>query len=1054
MASYGAVTDDYANTTGGGGRRENTLLDPHGGGGYPNQSSTTTTHISLLKKIVENRWVNLLLFFLLWLIVLASIACVTVIGVLHYHLLFVCGYAEFIFLVTLEGIVLSFCLYHIFHIFQHFKKRAQQNPVKGPLAWFTNPSSSSYIHSHHHHHHGHHYNNDYDDGEDEERQRSTDVDGGAAAAHNNNHNVDYDEEDDDEEYDDEVDEENEGEESRTTKIFIFTLKFLSLLASIAAMILLLLFTVIALPIQQGTLPQTSGTLTFASGKITGASPPVITRETNGVIHIEAQSVHDALFAQGVAHAQDRMWQLEFNKRTGAGTLAEIAGSAALNVDKGARTFGFRQSARALVDKIPEETKAMIQAYCDGINAYLDSKPTLAPEFSILKTKPTKWEVLDVVTWVKVMSFSLSANAHNEVLRYKLLQQGLTKERIDQLMPLYPKQKLTVLDAHQLNITLTEEEIEEIESRLADSSAFYQPSLVNVTKSSNNNGNSNGFYSPMKLKILRDAFENVFINPNMAKASNNWVVGGQFSKSGKPLLADDPHLEQTAPGLIHLNHLKTDGLNVIGASFPGCPGIIIGRNQDVAWGVTNSLADTQDVFAIQEKIAGETYTHKGADKKYVKRTETIKVKGKSDVTLTVLETVYGPVINDVFDVAEGVPLALHWVGASQDDTSIVGLLKMNLAKTYEEFLAAVKLLVGLSQNYVFADTQGNFGYALSGRIPVRAEGHSGRFVVPGNGTYDYFDAPDNYIPDEKMPRVINPDRGFISSANNRITPRGFEYSISQDYPQMYRAQRIDSLLSHLTSNGTVTWKDMRNIQMDVKSELFEDFRFVFTQLAGNVSKEIDTWREKLVKWDAEEKLYSQEASIFEMWYYKMGSIVAKETNSVIKNWRDSAFWVNALRHNDVACTVSHNKTCLAVAGIVLQHSVEELEKTYGSIPLWGSDVHQVNFNHKLLGGSTIGCLTSKTLMNIGGTETANVGDINDQFLGTFAGVSYRQIIDLANDYKGGEAPSSDKFIIPLGQSGNFLSPQYDNLVQKWKDGEYVNMKMEGFESYKKLTIKTK
>jgi len=967
---------------------------------------------SLYRKIVENRWLNLILFFVLWGIIFASIACVTVVAVLHYHLLFVCGYAEFIFLVALEACTLGFCFYHIFQIFQFFKKRARANPVKGPFAWFTNVSNYQ------------------------------DVD-----------NVDSSSEDGEYGDDDEDGEEEEEEESRATKIAMFILKLVGFLVSIAAMICLLLFTAIAVPLQQQTLAQTSGTINFASSQL-GSVPPSIIREANGVVHIEAATDYDAFFAQGVAHAQDRMWQLEFNKRIGAGSLSEIAGRDALEVDKGARTLGFRIAAESAVKALSQTTKSYMQAYCDGINAFYATNPTLAPEFTLLKIKPSKWDLIDVATWAKVMAFSLGSNHQREVIRYKLLQQGLKKERIDQLLPLYPKDMPTVLNAEELNITLTEDQIDAIEAQFADDSGYYQP-VVNTTKTA-----TSGFYKPMQQKMFSDAFESVFIKPLMAKASNNWVVSGAFSQSGKPLLANDPHLEQTAPGIWYLNHIKSaaSGLDVIGASFAGSPGVTIGRNKDIAWGVTNSFADVQDIYALKEDVPGESYFHDNQSKKYVKRTETIKVKGSKDVTLTVLETVYGPVVNTMMDIEDSVPLSLHWVGRDESDTTVDAFMGLNFAKNHDDFRNALKSYVVPSQNFVFADTKGNIAYLLAGKIPIRKHGHSGRYVVPGTGEFDYFTDPANYIPFDTLPQVVNPSRGFVVSANNRVAARGFEYSISQDFFQMYRAQRIEHLLSNktATANTTMSWKDMRNIQYDVKSFLFEDFRFIFSNMAGNVSKDINTWRDKLVKWDAEEKLYSQEASVFEMWFYLMGTLISKETNNKLKNWRDPVFLKNALLHEDETCSRSYNKTCLQFAASMLEKAVTDLEATYGSVPLWGSDIHQVTFPHRLLAKRSIGCLASKNVMNIGGTETANVGDADDQYLTTREGVSYRQIIDLANDYSGKTAAevAPDKFIIPLGQSGNFLSPLYDNLLEKWKDGNYIDMKMTNYEQYKKLTVKGK
>jgi penicillin amidase len=959
---------------------------------------------SRLKRILGNRWLNLFLFIVLWAIVFASIACVTVVSVLQYHLLFVCGYAEFILLVALEGCTLAFCFYHIFNIFQMFKKRAQHNPVKGPFAWFIN--SNAY----------------------------QDVEGN---------------EEDEYEFDEEEEEEDEEEEeSRATKIAIYVLKFLGFVIGIAAMIALLLFTVVFLPLQQRTLPQTTGTLTLRSAKLQGPVPPKIIRESNGIVHIEASADYDAFFAQGVAHAQDRMWQLEFNKRIGAGTLSEIAGSDAKDVDMGSRTLGFRIAAQNALNSLSKQTVANMQAYCDGINAYLDSNPPLSPEFSLLNIQPSKWEPIDVATWSKVVAFSLSANHQREIIRYRMLQQGLTKERIDVLLPLYPKNMPTVLTAEELNITLSEQEIDELEALFSDDSGYYQPAVVNNTEPNP----IQGFYKPMQQKLFRSAFDNVFIKPLMAKASNNWVVAGFFSKSGKPLLANDPHLEQTAPGIWYLNHIKSSasGLDVIGASFIGSPGVIIGRNKNIAWGVTNGYADVQDIYAIKEDVTGVSYIHNGISVPYEKRVEVINVKGKGSFNFTVLETLYGPVINEMMGIVESVPLSLHWVGRDSADTTADAFMKLNYALNFDDFLNAMKSYVVPSQNFVYADTSNNIGYILAGKIPIRKKGQSGRYVVPGNGTFDYFTDPNNYIPFGKLPQIYNPSRGFVASANNRVAARGYAYSISQDFFQMFRAERIEYLLKNLTANSTLSMKNMQTMQYDVKSFLFEKFRFVFTELAGNVSKDIDVWRDKLAKWDADEKLYSQEASIFELWYYLMGTLIDKETNNKIKNWRDPTFLVNALKNGDVACE-KYNMTCLTFAGNMLKDAVTSLENTYGSIPLWGSDIHQVTFVHPLLSGRTISCLASKTIMNIGGTETVNVGDIVDQYLTSTEGVSYRQIIDMANSYTGNQTASSDIFIIPLGQSGNFLSPLYANFLEMWKNGEYTPMRMSQFETYRTITI---
>jgi penicillin amidase len=974
--------------------------------GYDRMDENQNQEPSTLKKIIENRWLNLILFIVLFIIVALSIACVTVVSVLHYHLLFVCGYFEFILLVALEGCILAFCFYHMYHIFQLFKKRAQTN--KGVFGWFSNSS--------------------------------------------NYHDIEhYDGQDDDDEYEDEEEEEEE-EESRATKITVFVLKFAGLLLSIVCIIGLFVFTSVAVPMQQLTLPTTSGSITLSSFKVRGATPPTITRESNGVVHVEASDDYDAFFAQGFSIAQDRMWQLEFNKRVGSGSLAEIAGKDALQTDKASRTIGFRRAAASAINALSKDSQEVLQAYCDGINAYINSNPTLAPEFKLLKIKPTAWEPIDVVTWGKVMAWSLGANMEREVIRYKLLQRGITKDRINELLPQYPT-TTTVLNAEELNITLTPQEIDQLEARFQDDSGYFQPPR-NVSADENVRST---FFTPMESKVLRTAFENVFIHPLSAKASNNWVLAGHFTKSGLPFVANDPHLGFSAPGVWYLTHVKSSksGLDVIGATFAGTPGVIIGRNKYISWGVTNGYADVQDLFAL-EPVAGKPdfYRHNGKDVQYQTVNEIINIKGGKPITLAVKLSVYGPVINEIHDIEGDVPLSLQWTALLEGDTTVESFIRINYAKNHDEFVAALQHYVAPVQNFIYADVHNNIAYYLPGAIPIRKFGHSGRYVVPGNGTFDYFDRVNDYIPFEKLPQTVNPSRGYVVSANNRVTAPGFEYSISQDFFAIHRARRIESMILNMTATSLLGWQDMRSIQYDVKSTLFEDFRFVFNAIAGNVTKEVEQWRVKLTKWDAIEKLYSQEASIFEAWYYELGSLTQPETG--LNTFRDPVFLRNALLNNDPVCHKYTNKTCLILAAQRLEKAITSLEATYGSIPLWGSDIHQSIFPHQILDKTALGCLASKNVMNIGGQFTVNVADITDAALTSKSGVSYRQIISLANNYgttaSNKTEDTSDKFIIPLGQSGNFLSPLYDNLLNKWKDGQYLDMKLEKFERAKTVTLK--
>lgn len=733
--------------------------------------------------------------------------------------------------------------------------------------------------------------------------------------------------------------------------------------------------------------------------------PKIVREGSGIVHIEGEADYDTFFAQGLAVAQDRMWQLEYNKRLAAGTLSAIIGSDTLALDRLSRTLNIRARAAQDLALFDQTTLNVIQAYVNGINAYYDTNPTLAPEFYYLKVKePSKFEPADVVAISKLFAWDLGSNGRLELLRYNLLQRGLTQARIDELIPRFDVNRFsTVLSRKDLNITLTPEEIANLEARQQDDSGFYQPSHINAT---------NLVLTSNLFKTL--SYDDQFGHIN----SNNWVLSGSFTASKKPILSNDPHLKMTAPGQFHLVHLKNKaGIDAIGASLVGVPGIFIGRNDRISWGVNNNEIDGQDYFAMNEAVPGVSYHHGGQVWEYRTRTETIEVAGDSAQTITVKESeFYGPIMNEIWGL-QGVPLSLSWTSL-HNDTSIVTYTSLLRSSNFTTFVNNLKSAVA-GFSYTYADVDGNIGYAVSGKVPIRNQGHTGRYVVIGNGTWDY----SSYVDPSQLPAVLNPSSGYIVSANNRITPPGYKYVLTQDYNGLYRAERIKDKLFNVTKFDLDAAKA---IQLDVKSSLFADFQQIFENLKGNVSSDYDIWRDKVAKWSGNEELYSQETSVFEMWFAEMGALVKSEIG---RRWNNAMFIKNALSNGDVACA-AQNKTCLQLAGEAFNNAVQNLEGTYGSIPLWGSDVHEVEFTHGVLSNTLLKCLAGKTVVNIGGTYTVNEGIAEYPTLSSYYGVSYRQLVDMEGD--------KDLFIIPLGQSGNFLSSGYDDLLSLWRDGNYLDM----------------
>ncbi|KAL9650868.1 hypothetical protein ABK040_012747 [Willaertia magna] len=977
---------------------------------------------STFQKIIHNRIFNIVSALLLLVVLCASITCCIVVGVLHSHLLFQCGFAEFIFLLLLEGATLFFCAYHLYNIYKFFKSRAKLSGKSGLNAWIFACCSSEPVSR---------QRFDTDEMEDEESE----------------------EEDDDEE-------EEDAEESKFSKIIVIILKVLANALAVICFIVLVLFTCIVVPLQQSTYSNYQGTQAYKFTPV-GTNRPTIKRESNGMVHIQADEDLDLYFTQGLSVAQDRLFQLEVHKRTVAGTLAEIVGKDAINSDKWFRLLGLKNSAQKTQQTLDQQTLAIVTSYVNGINSYINSNPPMAPEFALLKIKPTQWEVVDVLAYMKFIGVMLSQNADFEVLRYKMMQKGISKERIDELYPFITDSSMDKLNTHPTILSVDdlnlggiplEQRIQTEKDLQFDNAAFIPKKIYNVTS------NDEQSVSSKTARVLNEMIQNIepttgfgvsiksslnsllSLNPlERGKASNSWVIGKDLSATNNSLLCNDPHTGFSAPGIWYLTHLQSKTQNVIGSSLVGVPGIVIGKNDFISWGITSSEADVQDLFVMDETNDGKSYNYNGLVMNYDVRNETIKVKDDLDTFVVVKESVYGPVINEHFGIEGDRSLSLKWV-LNEKDTTVSSILKINNAKNWNEFVDAVSYHTSPSLNHVYSDKNGNVGYQLSGLIPVRKYGHNGRFPVMGNGTWDW----NGYIPVDKLPSVYNPTKGYVATANNRVTPVGYQYSISQDWSEVYRSDRIVQLIQDKVKEGKkLDAEYMKTMQLDVKSNLFEDFKFIFEEFPSvkNFSSPVEKWRVIMTKWDGKEILYSQEASIFELWYRTMGGIAKNETGVL---WSLPTYLLNALHYEDYACITYHNKTCLEFAAESFDNAIEALESTYGSVPLWGSDIHEAEFPSAVFQGSILKCLAGASHMIVGGSSTVNVGPTNYPTLNTNGGVSYRQIIDWTG---------KNYFIIPLGQSGNFLSPFFSNFLDSWADpsGKYLDMLTTDYDARYVITV---
>jgi penicillin G amidase len=322
-----------------------------------------------------------------------------------------------------------------------------------------------------------------------------------------------------------------------------------------------------------------------------------------------------------------------------------------------------------------------------------------------------------------MSLQLATNLDSELKRYYLRAHGLSDKRIAQLMPAYPKDAPTILGT------------EDLQTRTRSSSSS-SPTL------------GDGELSEELLSLNRSL-------PRFVEASNNWVVSGKLTASGKPLLANDPHLPLQVPSTWYLAHLESPTLDTTGATIPGFPAVVVGRNESISWGVTTLPADVQDLYIMNETSDGGGYRYQNEVRPYEVRKEKIGVKDAKDVHITVRQSVYGPVISDVVNVAGSKPLSLRWTGLDPQDHSLEALLKVDHAGNWDEFNEALRSYNGLSQNLVYADVDGNIGYVGAGRFPIRKAEDKGLYPVPGNGEWNWR----GWIPTEEWPRVLNPEGGF-------------------------------------------------------------------------------------------------------------------------------------------------------------------------------------------------------------------------------------------------------------------------------------------------------
>ncbi len=745
---------------------------------------------------------------------------------------------------------------------------------------------------------------------------------------------------------------------------------------------------------RGSLPETQGTVSAAGL----TAPAEILRDDEGMVTIRADNETDAAFALGFAHAQDRLWQMDFTRRGGAGRVAEVVGARALPFDRFMRTLGLYRTAEANLVGLPDQTRAVVDAYTAGVNTVISQRQGPLPlEFQILRYEPEPWRPADSLVWGRLMALQLSGNWHDEILRARLAKR-LTAAQIGFLWPAYPQDAPTT-----------------IEDRTDAAGGISLERLAGLL--------------PWDL-APKDA-------------SNAWVLDGARTKSGAPILANDPHLALGAPGYWYLARIETPKRTLSGATAPGLPFMMLGQNGRVAWGFTTAHSDTQDLF-IERTLKNDPSRYETPDgpREFVTRQEIILVKDQAPETWTVRETRHGPVLSDALQDQvndDGTVLALAWPALRADDRTAAAFHGMNRARDTGEFLTALQDFHSPHQNIVFADTRGRIGFAAPGRVPIRENG-DGRRPVPGwSGDYDWR----GEISFADLPQASDPAAGSFISANNKIVPESYRYLLTADWQAPYRAQRIDTLLNGTAKTGW-TIEGTMAAQLDIASPAAHALLPLLLSTPVTSKRGAEALA-ILRAWDGRMERDAAAPLILYAWAGSLTRrLMADEIGPAFDKFRKPklALLTAILRDAPVWCDDVNSdtvETCPAQAAAALETALAELDRRFGR-PLdqlrWG-EAHRARFAHPILDQVPLAdMLFGYGIETSGGTYTLNrgaaaYGTDPERRFENIHGPGYRAIYDLGD-------PNNSRFMIATGQSGNPLSPWYGNLAERWRDGQYLKL----------------
>ncbi|MBO9626603.1 MAG: penicillin acylase family protein [Microbacterium sp.] len=809
---------------------------------------------------------------------------------------------------------------------------------------------------------------------------------------------------------------------------------------------------------QRSFPQTDGSLQLDGLE----ADATVQRDASGIPTITADSTHDLFYAQGFVHAQDRFFEMDFRRHVTSGRVAELFGESQVATDSFLRTLGWRKVAEAEVEAMDDTTRGYYEAYADGVNAYLASHSgaDVSLEYAVLGLQnpgyePEPWTPADSVAWLKAMAWDLRGNVEDETERALLAGElagggadaAEVQKTLAQLYPAYPFDNNPV-----------------IVPKISTVPALGTDAAAAAYKGGADDADVQHASTTIGWQTASDVIEAASLlvgDVGEGIGSNSWVVSGSLTESGKPLLSNDPHLGASLPSVWYQVQLKCSKVSdncpfdVGGFSFSGLPGIVIGHNTHVAWGFTNLTTDVTDLYI--EKVDGDQYWRDGALVPLEESTETIKVAGGDDVTLTVRSTVHGPIISGLTDdftkiaddpdpgLAAGATTAagpeptgeyavsLRWT-ALDPGTASTAIFALSTAKDFADFRHAASLFDVPAQNLIYADTEGNIGYQTPGRLPIRGAG-DGWMPQPGwDSAYDWT----GYIPFEDLPVSYNPTSGYIVTANNAIVTDDYAYFLSKDWDYGYRAARIAHLLESRSSTAPLTADDMREIQMD--DEMWIGKRL--SAAMGDVTVKGAGPKEAVAllrSWDAQNTSSSAAAAYANvLWSNLVQNLFSRRELPLPIDGQGRLFTVvdallddpsDPLWTND-QIGVSGEDEMLALSA---EQAYDELSAVQGtSVALWNwGDLHAITLTSSTFGSSGIAPI--EWLFNRGpypvngGASVVNAtGWKLGESYATTTVPSMRMVVDLS-DF------DASTWIHLAGASGHAFDAHYTDQTSDWATG---------------------